>query len=209
MVAIANAGQFLGAKGFRMMAGKYYTPPHLFLRNITDSFSTTASRYYVVPFIIEYPVTIAGAWCYNGGTGDSGDKFKMALYEEAQTGGPGAMVKSFGEGTFGASAAINNLVSSYSASPGRYYLEFVTDNAVTMLMMTSFIQVTVAGYLTPNSAAMTLGFASPPSLSDNQNTTPVGDYVGGTYANFPEATSLTLTNTLTGVSVFPMIGLKI
>lgn len=207
MVAVANSGQFLGAKGFKMMPGKYYRPPHLVQVNTPSTMNTTGARYYTVPFIIEQPTALAGAWCYNGGAADSGDKFKMALFSEAAAGGPGTMVKSFGEGTFTGAAALNSLTSSFSAAPGRYYLEFVTDNAVTMLCMSAMVRLSDAGYVTPSTAMNTMGAFTITAGSTEAASQAVGDYVGGTYGNFPEATSLTLTTSLFGASAFPLFGL--
>lgn len=210
MVTIPNqgggAGQFSGLKSFKPMAGKYFQPPHLLPRETAATMSTTGARYYIVPFIVEHAVTYAGAWCYNGGAGDNGDKAKIAIYNEAANGGPGTLAKSFGEITFTGAAAIRNFASSWSATPGKYYLEFVTDNAVTMYVMTALHQESAAGFALPNVASLTMGQLGSITLGTPSAAMPTGDYVGGTYANFPEATSLTPATTLFG-STIPQFGL--
>jgi len=206
MVALANTGQFGGVRGIIKPSGKYFIPPHLtYVGDSTTTAATTGARYYVVPWYFDRPTTLAGAWCYNGGVGDNGDKAKMALYSEAAAGGPGALVKNFGEITFTGAIALRTFASSVSITPGMYYLEFVTDNAVTMCLMASSIYQTAAGAFVPNvlsnmngSYGVTLDTVGPRSI-------PAADYVAGTYANFPESTSLTPTATLYGATV-PLFG---
>lgn len=201
-------GQFNGYQSFRKMPGKFFHPPHLVPTDNPITMTTTAARYYVAPWIIEQSTIIAGAWCYNSGAGDNGDKFKIALYDEKSTGGPGALVKNFGEGTFGGSAIVNALSSSVTLAAGRYYLEMVTDNTVAMYCMTAMDTVSGAGYVLPNIAANTMGtLVAPLNSADNAALVVAGDYVGGTYANFPEANSLTPTNSVAGSNVFPFFGL--
>ena len=145
---------------------------------------------------------------YNSGVGDNGDKVKIAAYNEATGGGPGTLAKSFGEVTLTGASAVRNFASSWSASPGKYYLELVTDNAVGMFCMCAVDQATSAGFFMPNMAANTMGFlAAPPNSSARSSLVPAGDYVGGTYANFPESTSLTPVTTVAGVNQIPFFGL--
>mgnify|MGYP003478330757 CR=1 FL=1 len=204
----AGGGQFGGYPSFRKMAGRYFYPPHLVPTESATTMNTTGARYYIVPFVVESLTTFAGAWCYNSGVGDNGDKVKIAAYNEATGGGPGTLAKSFGEVTLTGASAVRNFASSWSASPGKYYLELVTDNAVGMFCMCAVDQATSAGFFMPNMAANTMGFlAAPPNSSARSSLVPAGDYVGGTYANFPESTSLTPVTTVAGVNQIPFFGL--
>lgn len=203
-----NSGQFNGLPSFKPMAGKYLTPPHLVKEVQANSLSTTGARYYFVPFIVEQPITFAGAWCYNQGVGDNGDKAKIAAFNEASGGGPGTLAKSFGEITFTGASALRNFASSWSATPGKYYLAFVTDNVVAMQCMGQYVNFSAAGQALPNVAGNTLGELGGVTL----DTTPAGaspnaDYVAGTYANFPEATALTPTASAVGIQSCPLFGL--
>jgi hypothetical protein len=208
---LSDAGSFGGVQPPILMAGKYIHPSHCNLTNF--GMNTTGARYYIVPIFVPRNTTFAGAWCFNSGAGDNGDKVKIAAYSEATTGGPGARAKNFGEVTLTGASALRNFASSWSAvGPLWYYLELVTDNAVGMWGMTSLSYASDAGYFAPNTLANQLGFIGGPSGSSKAS--PTGDYVGGTYANFPEATSLTPTATLAdpgtsgGTSgVFPAFGL--
>lgn len=200
-------GMFGGIRAPAKIAGKYFTPPHLTPSLTSASFSTTAARYYFVPFYIDRPTTFAGAWFFNGGTGDNTKNGKIAAYAEAAAGGPGALAKSFGAAGITATAALRTLASSWAATPGWYYLAFVNDSAATMYAMApSGIQTNVGLIGTP--LAMQLGrfsYAGPSAAITNGG--PAADYVAGTYANFPEATALTPTATADDSVGVPLFGL--
>lgn len=207
MVALPG-GQFLGVRAPIKMAARYFMPPNMTPNASSDTVATTAARYYVVPFFLERPTTFAGAWCYNGGAGDNGDKVKIAAYNESSAGGPGTLAKSFGEVTLTGAAAVRTFASSWSASPGWYYLEIVTDNSVTMYVMSVTGNNTAAGIWTPPAAGNLIGMSTPNMGATVQsNVHGGGEYVAGTYSNFPEATSLTPTNTLFGNGQIPYFGL--
>lgn len=208
MVAIANVGQFNGVKTFLPMAGKYFIPPHMRLVASAVTATMTAARYYYVPFVIEYNKTYAGAWCKNATAGDSGKKIKIAIYNESASGGPGTLAKSFGEVTLGAASALQNFASSWAATPGRYYLAIVSDTAPTMYLMAAADSITTAGMLLPNVAANSMGMLAQVFTSTSLlNLQPHNDYVAGTYANFPEATSLTPTASEGSFNTTPAFGL--
>jgi len=210
MVAIAKTGQFIGITSPIKPTGKYFIPPHLIVGLSGNATATTGARYYVVPWYFERQTTLAGSWCHNGGAGDNGDKAKMALYAEAAAGGPGARVKDFGEITFTGAAAVRTFASSATINPGMYYLEFVTDNAVTMFVMSALEAPSNAGGFLPNTASNVLGrYGGFAPTTNPYSNSPSSDYVGGTYANFPEATSLTPATTLSGnfTESTPLFGL--
>lgn len=203
-----TGGQFSGYRAFRPGTGRYFWPPHLRPIENATTITTTAARYYIVPFIIEHAITYAGAWCYNGGAGDNGDKVKIAAYNEASGGGIGTLAKSFGEVTLTGASAVRNFASSWSPTTGRYYLELVTDNTVTMFGMGAIDSPTNAGYLSVNHAVNTMGWqAAPPNSSSRLALQSAGDYVAGTYANFPEAASLAPTATAASIDEMPFFGL--
>lgn len=204
----AGGGVFYGARSPKKGAGRYYIPPHMLIDASGTTMNTTAARYYIVPFYVEQPTTFAGAWTINSGAGDNGDKVKIAAYSEGTSGNPGSLAKSFGEVTLTGASATRTFASSWSANPGWYYLEMVTDNAVSFYCMAPVGSISAVGLSLPNVAAASTGTIGAPSVSSAVSGNYIaGDYVGGTYANFPEATSLTPTNSLIGVANFPLFGL--
>lgn len=204
-----GGGQFYGAAAPRKGAGKLFWPPHMYPELSGGGNAKTAGRYYIAPFIVEKVTVFAGAWTYNKGTGSNGYKIKIAAYAEDVDGGAGALAKDFGEVTLTGAEALRQFASSWTATPGVYYLYLVSDSAPSMFNMNAVKQASAAGMILPNVAANTLGvfvgnFA--PS-STNGEPTPQGDYVDGTYANFPEAIALAPTNTITSANTFPLMGL--
>lgn len=204
----STGGQFNGQKTFRPMAGKYFWPSHLRLVDSITTNTMTAARYYYVPFIVEHPVTYAGAWCYNSGAADNGKKIKIAAFNESASGGPGSLAKSFGEVTLTGASALRNFASSWSPNPGRYYLAIVSDTAPSMYLMAAGDSESTAGLWGPNVASNTMGFlANVPVSTSLLNLQGHYDYVGGTYANFPEATAITPTATDNAFNDLPSFGL--
>ena len=204
----AGGGLFYGTRSPKKASGRYYIPPHMLIEASTTTRTTTAARYYITPFYVEQPTTFAGAWTINSGVGDNGDKVKIAAYSEATAGGPGTLAKSFGEVTLTGASAIRTFASSWSANSGWYYLVMVTDNTADFYCMCPIAALTAVGNFTPNQAINSVGVVGTPNVGSTfSGNVPAGDYVAGTYANFPEATSLTPTNTVYGTGVFPLFGL--
>lgn len=202
-------GLFNGAKSPIKQSGKFYWPPHTRPLNSGNNMTTTAARVYFTFFPIDRITSFSGAYCANSGTGDSGDKFKIALYNESASGGPGTLYKDFGEGTFTGAAVINSLSSSVSnVPPGDYYLAFVTNNTVAMNVVSAVWVASNAGYITFPTLPNLLGTFTPALTTDIENPVVSGDYVGGTYANFPDAPALTPNTTIGGENSFPYFGLK-
>lgn len=201
-------GSFGGIKPPILKSGRYIAPHYLFPS--AYAVTTTAARYYMAAIYISYPTTFAGAWCHNSGAGDNGDKVKIAVYNVAAAGGPGTLAKSFGEVTLTGASAVRNFASSWTASAGWYYIELVTDNTVALYAMTGLVYASDVGYPFMNNLAFQIGSLATPTTG-SAFATPTGDYVGGTYANFPEATSLTPTATIidypNNSTSFPAFGL--
>lgn len=204
---LSRGGMFKGAQSPIKLPSRYFWPAHLTPDLSANTMSTTGARYYVAPFYFERPTAIAGAWCYNSGAGDNGDKVKIAAYSESASGGPGDRAKDFGEVTLTGASAVRTFASSWSAPAGWHYLELVTDNAVSVYAMTAVAPLSAVGTGYPNVEANLLGVSTPTVAAAFTGSIPTGEYVGGTYANFPEATSLTPATTLFGNAGFPLFGL--
>lgn len=211
MALFTTSGPYAGLPVPKIQAGKVRLPPHCTYN--TSTLTVTANRYYAVPFPIAEATTFAGVKFYNSGTGDSGSKVKIAAYFQGAAGGLGTLAKNFGEATLGSAAAINTLVSSWAASPGMYFLVLAANAGVALGTMESMPRSTTVGYVTANVLAMMNSFFPSDVMGSANSGAYIGDYVGGTYANFPEAAGLTLTNSLAGIvsvggtGIFPLFGL--
>lgn len=204
---LSSGGQFNGVVAPIKQASRYFLPSHLFVDSVGNTVASTGGRYYFAPYYVDRATTFAGAWTRNAGAGDNGDKIKIAAYNEAAAGGPGTLAKDFGEVTLTGAAALRLFASSWAATPGWYYLALVTDNAVTMSAMTGGTVVTAAGVVYPQPLNNLLGAQTPNFAAASHNNATIGEYVGGTYANFPEATSLTPATTLFTADGMSIIGL--
>lgn len=201
MVAFPG-GSYFGITPPILMAGKIRMPPHLPIFDILGSVTLTAARYYFYAVYVDRPTTFAGAKFYNFGAGDNGKKVKVAIYNELSTGGPGTLAKDFGESTLTGAAAIRTLASSWSAQPGWYYMALTSDTAPVLSPMSAFNYVTTVGWSPPANPAGMLGAFHANLLAASGIQAYAGDYVAGTYANFPEATALVPTTSLYSAAAY-------
>lgn len=190
-----------------MAAGKVLFPPHLQMMNNTTSMTTTAARYYMAPWFFTGRQVLAGALFRQAGVGDSGKKIKIALYN-AGTSGIGTLAKSFGEYTLDASATTKQLASAYTPPRGWYWGELVCDGAANLIGMSGTRTSAVASGPVSGISGQFGGIIADASMAENVPEMWAGDYVAGTYANFPEATSLVPTGSLKSYrpDVFPAFG---
>lgn len=73
-----------------------------------------------------------------GGTDGNGKKIKIDLYDEAATGGGGALLKNFGEITLDGTQTIPQLASSWASTLlGWHFLRIVSDAAPVVFGMGS------------------------------------------------------------------------
>jgi hypothetical protein len=186
---LGGGGSYFGVRPPRPMAGMGVRLAHL--QRAFIAFTTTASRYYSAPIYLYAGTVFAGAEFENGGSGDNGEKVKVAVYEEATGGGLGALAKNFGEATLTGAVAVRQIASAWTVPrTGWYYIVSTTDAALSIFA--AIPMVTAVGP-SPYAATMLPCFEE---IGDTEATAIVGYYVAGTYANFPEATGLTLTNNL-------------
>ena len=204
---LSSSGPFGGRPAPIVMSGKILSPPHMKISG-TGTVSVTAARYYITPFIVGRATTFAGVKFANIGAADNGKKVKIAFYNEAAAGGPGTLAKDFGEATLTGASAVRTLASSWSAAAGLYYGILAPESACDLAAMTPLLAITAAGYPPFNDQANMLHSFATEAFASNIQTANVGDYVAGTYANFPEATALTPTNTIltNAGSTFPTFG---
>ncbi len=205
-------GPYMGIDPPGLVAGKTHWPAHLQPVTNTSTITVTAARYYIAPFFFTGRQAYAGALFKQGGTGDNGKKVKIAFYNSTAGGAIGTLAKSFGEYTCDASATTKQMASAWTPPRGWYWGEFVCDGAGAFDGMTPNRNISAVGVVTSYPASNMLGsFVANALVAENVGAHYCGDYVGGTYANFPEATSLAPTasiNTASGNQVvFPAFGL--
>ena len=175
-------------------SGKIYIPPQLITTSLTHT--TTATRLYYVPFYVPRTTTFAGAKTYNQGAGDNGETLRIGMYAEAAAGGPGALLKDFGEITLTAAAALRTLASSVTVVGARWvYLCLHANSAMAMYSMTP----RTSGAGTEPSFAAPLSFAfgtyNLNATALYYNSTPACDYVDTAYGALA-ATAVAPTATL-------------
>ncbi len=116
-----------------------------------DALTTTATRLYYYPIWIDRIETWLGVKTSNTGAGDNTKTYRVGIYKEAATGGPGALGKDFGEVTLTGAAALRTLTSSWTPDYiGWHYL--CTHQSAVVTGMDAFnglYLVTSAGWVNP------------------------------------------------------------
>lgn len=207
----SGGGSYFGIKPPKYITGAGYSP--LGYGGTTSSLTTTATRCYYIPFPIVWAHTFTGAQMTNSGSSDSGEKCRLMMFaDDGAAGGPGTLSKDFGEITFGGGAAINNLSSSWAATPGMYWGAAWFDSASAVGVMAPYIAASgVGGALGRNTINLIGQMAAATTFSTDIGM--VGaHYVDTTYGAAPSTavapTASTISNfTATGVSPnFRLIG---
>lgn len=192
-----------GVKPPLIMPGEVMLPPHCL--TTSSAVTMTASRIYYIAFRIEHIHAFAGAKTFNTGTGDNGKKVKIAIYSQAATGGPGDLLKDFGEITLTSAAAIRTLASSWTPTEeGWVYGAICSDTDPAMLSMGSTAVASGAGALQSPGIAMSLSGFPAEVFTTLYGTADamIGKYAAGTYASFPAASAVAPTNSLYGREAF-------
>jgi hypothetical protein len=97
--------------------------------------TTTATRAYYAPFFVAEPVTFASAVTWNQGAGDNGDTYRIAIYANDGTAGPGTLIQDVGQVTLTGAAATRTLsvAINLQAYSGRWvWLMFHANQAAAM-----------------------------------------------------------------------------
>lgn len=200
-----GGGVFDGVRPPKAMAGTFIRGPHMI--GSATNFVATAALYYMYPIYLIAGDVFAGAAFYNQSAAQSGHKVKIAIYNEAAAGGPGTLAKSFGEVTLTAASAVRQIASSWTVpTTGWYYMELVGDSATNYFGAGSTFATAAAG-IVGNATKMPRIIATAMGVAEGIST---GFSVAGTYANFPEATSLAFTANVGGpieFNRFPDFGL--
>lgn len=205
--ASGGSSLFGSQKAPKYISNAFYLPPGFFRRATTVT--TTANRCYYFPLAIQHPHTFQGATTYNQGTGDNGEFIRMMVFED--DGGPGDLLKDFGQITLDNTSAARTLSSSWAAVPGTYWGAIWFSAATAMYGMGHFIQSTNVGatmggvYALDHAiGSMTADFGSSGSVSAH--------YVDTAYGAAPAAavtpTASLLIAALVSDAVVPVFALK-
>lgn len=210
MVAVSKASSIYGNQNPpKYITNAYYIPNGYSAPN-TATFNTTINRCYYVPFSIHSAHTFQGACVHNGGAGDNGEKIRLMVFADAD-GGPGALVKDFGEITLTAAAALRTLSSSWAAGPGIYWAAIWHETAATMYGMSPFFYGTGVGSAGSGTIGMNAALGDKSATALSANRLVAAHYVDTTYGSAPAtavAPTATVVNTdLTGVAVVPSFAL--
>jgi hypothetical protein len=170
MVAINRAGSFDGVDplGAVSGAGVIY-PPHWVAVESAIGFNTTATRLYFVPYYFNEIRQFTGLKTRNLGAGDTGDTFRMGVYQATLLstglrGGPSSLVADCGEVTLTAAAADRTLATAFTpAYVGWHYLAFHCNQVIGMPRMTGHLEYSAAGEM--SGAAMRFAFGLGVALS--------------------------------------------
>lgn len=132
-----------------MMSGAAIGPHWAGITNASKT--TTAGRLYYYPIYFDRIQTFAGAKTRNTGAGDNGETYRVGLYTESASGGPGSLVKDFGEVTLTGAAAVRTLASAVSTTLlGWHYIAVHHNTAAAMNSYGAGENITGAGLVTPN-----------------------------------------------------------
>lgn len=175
------------------VATNFMIGPHYMMGLSTISYSANDLIY--IPIWISEISTWAGIKTRNGGAGDSGDVYRVGIYAEASTGGPGSLIRDCGTVTLDASAAIRTTASSFSNTYiGWHYLAVHFQNAILMSHMVCEAQDSAVARYPLNVAAQAM-----PSISDAMNSwggqSPI-PFINSAYGSLA-STAVTPTSTIT------------
>lgn len=204
-------GPYFGADPPPLAAGKTHFPAHLQAVTNTSTVTVSAARYYIAPWFFTGRQNYAGALFKQGGTSDSGKKAKIAFFDAVPS-GIGSLLKSFGEYTLDGSATTKQMASAWTPRRGWAWGMFVCDGAGVFDGMTAARPLSGVGMAAHAQAAAMVGaVVANAFIAENGGGAYCGDYVAGTYANFPEATGLAPTSSINGTTSnavqFPAFGL--
>jgi hypothetical protein len=71
--------------------------------------TTTATRAYYIPYFVAEAVTFSSLLTFNQGVGDNTDTYRLAIYANDGTAGPGTLIQDVGEVTLTGASALRTL----------------------------------------------------------------------------------------------------
>lgn len=208
----AGGGGLFGVRPPAIIAGKFSLPDG-YIRANSNTVTLTASRYYYAYKYVDRIETFSGVKFHDSGAGNNGKKVKVAAFTlDQETGAPNAVAKSFGEVTLDGTAGIETMASSWTPSEiGWHLIALTSDSDPVLYSMARGRHSSAVGQI----SADVFDIKLPPfataffaEVANTERTYNHGEYVDGTYTNFPEATPVAPTTSLiTAANTFPLFGL--
>lgn len=208
-----GSGLFANQNPTGYITGAYYLP--IGYSQKESAYNSVATRCYYYPLAIWAVKAFAGVSFYNTSAADTGKKIRIMVFkDDGASGGPGTLVKDFGEVTLTAAAALRTLSSSWAATPGTYWLAFWGDSIVSCEGMGPYNFDTHAGYSFEPSLTHFIGNFSAPVTGGTGNQQVMAHYVDTAYgaapstAVAPTASFVNRVGTAAGVGAPPAVWLK-
>lgn len=186
-------------------AGKYYWP-YQYLP-MSTGLAITANLIYRAWMFIGMRQTFLGAWFANTGTGDSGKKLRMGVWDQNDV-----LLKDFGETVLNGSAAMRPVANAVSLPIGWIQVGLVSDTAPAVKTMRTQSYTASSGFNQVNPIINMTG-AFPASVAGaGWYTLPEGDTAPFTYGALPNpltAATATIvgTNNADPLGEMPAMGL--
>jgi hypothetical protein len=156
MVAIARPGIHVGAPFIGYDTGVRNLPHYITKTGAT--LTTTSTRAYYMPYFVQEAVIFSSILTYNQGAGDNGDTYRLAIYANDGTAGPGTLIQDIGQVTLtGASAlrTISTTINLEAYANQWVWVMFHANQAAAMYDMQT--GTTAAEYINGNVAFGTFG----------------------------------------------------
>lgn len=105
---LSSGGPIYGAPHIGYDTGLAYHP-HYMLVGVGAGLTTTSTRAYYMPFFVAEAVTFSSIKTVNTGAGDNGDTYRVAIYANDGTAGPGTLILDAGQVTLTGASAVRTL----------------------------------------------------------------------------------------------------
>jgi len=210
MVFVPALSGFYGSQGQHPTPTGVYTLPQGYQNGNQSAFTVTLNRLYYIPFAVKVGRTFAGVAVSNNDTAANGQKCRIMAFNAGPT-GPSTLAKDFGEITFTGAAAATDLLSSWAALTGLYWMGVWFNSATVMDGMAATTTVTQVGFASTETLTHIHGkiSASAPISSTNQFQ---AHYVDTAYGSAPAnavAPTATLVSTIGTTSMtVPAVWIK-
>lgn len=131
--------------------------PH-YITKSGATLTTVATGAYYIPIFIAEPISFSSIRTYNQGAGDTGDTYRLAVYANDGTAGPGTLIQDIGEVTLTAASArrtITTTINLQAYTNKWVWLMFHANQAAAMYDMS--VALTSAEYINGTSGFGTFG----------------------------------------------------
>lgn len=208
------SGPITGVNPPRYITGHTYLPYGFQPGGATAA--TAVNDLYYYPFFVWKTQAFAGAKTFNAGAGDNGETLRLGVYaDDGAIGGPGTLLKDFGEVTLTGAAALRTLANAVTLpGPAWYWMAYAANTAATIAAMAPITAATAVGYVSNPMTSMLSGF----KLSTQPNATTVANMSHGLFVNTAygafAATAVAPTSELSGLYAtaglpYPLMGIYV